>query len=272
MSSGALPDGLAFEPNSLHITGAATPGPSSAFELDGVDVAGSADHVATRAVVAVQLTGKKVPADLAAGTDACGWWFDAVAGSTVTFSVSTARGQPRRMLTGALLAPDRSLVATGKIIGRLGSVAGSRLICPQSGRYYFVASSTDAGPATQLLGTLGLGLPRSGKGLVKSFAPSQTQTIKFGAVPGSTAIVRFTGDARQKLTAKIVSVIDPNGDPVNFPPRVKPTPTGGTLTLPLPVGGTWTIVLGATSTSGASGKFTYSFVVKQLRGAIYTAE
>jgi hypothetical protein len=44
------------------------------------------------------------------------------------------------------------------------------------------------------------------------------------------------------------------------------------LTLPMPVGGTWTVVLGATSQHGTPGKFAYSYVVKQRKGAVYSAE
>jgi hypothetical protein len=276
MSSGALTSGLSFAPNTLHVTGTAMPGPSGAFELDGVDVAGSADHVATRAVVAVELTGKKIPANLAAGVDACGWWFDAVEGSTVTFAVATAKGQPKRALTGAFLAPDRSLVTTGKMVGKLGAVSASRLVCPTSGRYYFVASSDDvAGLATQLVGTATVALPKAGHGLNKTFAPNASTTIELGAVPGSTATVKFAGDKKATLVAKVVSVTDPNGVPVpgvTLATLVKSTPTGGVLTLPLPVGGTWTVVLGATSTTNAPGNLTYSYAIQQIKGAVYSAE
>jgi hypothetical protein len=272
MSSGALTSGLAFAPNSLHVTGTATPGPSSAFELDGVDVAGSSDHVATRAVVAVELTGKKIPASLAAGVDACGWWFDAVEGSTVTFAVATGKKQPKRALTGAFLAPDRSLVTTGKIVGRLGGVSASKLVCPTSGRYYFIASSDAAGgPATQLVGTASVALPKSGKGLDKTFRSSDTTTIEFGAVPGSTATVKFAGDKKATLVAKVVAIFDPTGAQVSPAGLVKATATGGTLTLPLTTGGTWKVVLGATSQNGTPGKLTYSYALKQRKGAVYSS-
>jgi len=272
MTSGALTSGLTFAPNSLHVTGTANAGPSSAFELDGVDVAGSADHVATRAVVAVAMNGKKTPADLAAGTDACGWWFDAVEGSTVTFSVATAKGQPKRALTGALIAPDRNLVTMGKIVGRTGSIAGSRLICPVSGRCYFIASSADAGAATQLAGTLTVTPPRAGKGSFKSFAPTATTTIEVGALAGATLKLTFAGDKKATLVAKIVAVLDPSGVAQPFVPSVKPTATGGVLTMQLATGGTWTVVLGATTTSNANGKLTYSYSLKQPKGATYSAK
>jgi hypothetical protein len=276
MSSGALTSGLSFAPNTLHVTGTATLGPSSAFELDGVDVAGSADHVATRAVVAVELTGKKIPASLAAGVDACGWWFDAVEGSKVSFAVATAKGQPKRALTGALLAPDRSLVTGGKVVGKLGAVAASKFVCPTSGRYYFVASSDDAaGLATQLVGTAIVALPKAGHGLNKTFAPNDTTTIELGAVPGSTATVKFAGDKKATLVAKVVSITDPNGvavPGVTLATLIKSTPTGGVLTLPMPVGGTWTVVLGATSTTNQPGRLSYSYAIKQMKGAVYSAE
>jgi hypothetical protein len=272
MSSGALTPGLALAPNSLHVTGTATAGPSSAFELDGVDVAGSADHVATRAVVAVEITGKKIAADLAAGVDACGWWFDAVEGSIVTFAVATSKGMPKRALTGAFLAPDRSLVATGKFVVRLGGVSASKLVCPTSGRYYFVASTTDTGLATQLLGTATIKLPRAGKGLDKAFKPSATTTIEFGAVPGSTATVKFAGDKKATLIAKVVAVYSPTGAKVSTAGLIKPTATGGTLKMPLDTGGTWTIVIGAASQSGIPGKLSYSYSVAQKKGAAYSAD
>jgi hypothetical protein len=44
------------------------------------------------------------------------------------------------------------------------------------------------------------------------------------------------------------------------------------LTLLLPVGGTWKIVLGATSTTNAPGKLTYSYAIKQKRDGVYSAE
>jgi hypothetical protein len=275
MSSGALPAGLSFAPNSLHVTGTASLGPSTQFSLDGVDVAGSADHVAERAVVAVAMNGKKTPADLALQTDACGWWFDAVEGSTMAFTAATAKGRAKRGLSGTLLAPDRRAVLGGRGGGGTGLIVASKLVCPLSGRYYFVALATDNGPATQLLGTATVKLPKSGKGLNKTFAPSATTTIEFGAVPGSTATVKFAGDKRATLVAKVVSVTDPNGvaiPGVTLATLIKPTPTGGTLTLPLPVGGTWKVVLGATSTTGTPGKLTYSYALKQLKGALYSAE
>jgi len=122
---------------------------------------------------------------------------------------------------------------------------------------------------------LTLTLPKAGKGLVKAFAPNATQTIEIGALAGSTATVKFAGDKRAQLTAKVVSVTDPNGVPVpqvTLATYVKTTATGGTLTFPTPIGGTWTVVFGATSQSGSPGKFTWSYAIKQAKGGVYSAE
>jgi hypothetical protein len=186
--------------------------------------------------------------------------------------VNTAKKNVKRALDGRLLAPDASAVATGKIKDTYGTIRASKLVCPSSGRYYFIADSQDSGAATQLLGTLGVALPKSGKGSSKSFAPTDTTTFQFGAVPGSTATVKFAGDKKAGLVATVVSVLDPTGTPVPFASHVKPTAVGGTMTLPLESGGTWTVVLGATSTTDAPGKYSYSYSIKQKKNSVYVAE
>jgi hypothetical protein len=263
--------GLAFDPNSLRVTGTTTAVPSTTLELDGVDVAGSEDHVATRAVVAHPASGKNVPADLVAGEDACGWWFDAVEGSTVSFTAATAKKRVKRTLDGAVLAPDRSLVLTGKIKAKTGSLAGSGFLCPLSGRYYVIASSTD-GDTTQLLGNVAVVPPKSGKSKIAAFSRGDTTTVEIGALPGATLTLKFAGEKKTTLVAKIVGVTDPTGTPVSSAQFVKASSLGGTLTMPLAIGGTWTFVLGATSTNGTPGKLSYSYTIKQPKGATYSAE
>jgi hypothetical protein len=271
MTSGALPSGLVFDPNSLHVTGVLTAGPSSAFALGGIDVAGSADQVTARGVVAHPSSGQNVVADLVAGEDACGWWFDAALGSKVTFTAATAKGHVKRVLAGIVLAPDRSALAGGKIKTKLGSLTGSGFVCPESGRYYVIASSTD-GDATQLVGNVHVAPPKAGKSKIPAFAPVDSTTIEVGALPGATLTLKFAGQKKTTLVAKVVSVTDPTGTQVPFVASIKTTAIGGTLTLALPVGGTWTIVLGATSTNGLPGKFSYSYAIKQPKGAIYSAD
>jgi len=271
MTSGALPSGLVFDPNSLHVTGVLTAGPSSAFALGGIDVAGSADQVTTRGVVAHPSSGKNVVADLVAGEDACGWWFDAALGSKVSFTAATAKGHVKRVLAGLVLAPDRTAVVSGKIKTKLGSLTGSGFVCPASGRYYVIASTID-GEATQLLGNVHVLPPKSGKSKLPVFAAADTTTVEVGAVPGATLTLKFAGEKKTGLVARVVSVTDPTGTQVPFVASVKTTAIGGTLTLALPVGGTWTVVLGATSTSGVPGKLSYSYAIKQPKGVTYSAD
>jgi hypothetical protein len=272
MTSGELPPGITFDGATLQFTGTTTPVPSTAFELDGKDVSGSTDHAATRAVVALQLDGKRTPAELEAGTDACGWWFDALEGSTVSFSVATVKGREKRNLEAALLAPDRTLVTTGAIRNGRGALSGSRLVCPQSGRCFLVASSGDSGPATQLVATVSTALPRSGKGGATSVSVDDTTTIRFGVLAGSTAIVKFAGDAKARRVARVVAVVSPEGVSFPFAEFVKSTAFGGTLKMHLPFAGTWTVVLGGVSTTGLPGRVSYSYVLRQLKGEVYSAK
>ncbi len=266
---GALPAGLSFAPGTFDVTGTAAAQTSTRFELDGVDVAGSANYVATRGVVAVELNAKNVPASLAAGDDACCWWFDAVKGSAVSFKAATAKGSPKRVLTGAVLAPDRSEVTTATVKPKTGSLSVTKLVCPESGRYYVIAASA-AGEAAQLLGNVAVAAPKGGATKLADFAPSDTTTIEFGALAGATLSLKFAGDKKQSLTARILSVTDPNGTPVNFGAFVTTSGVGGTLAMPLPTGGTWTVVLGATSTTGNPGKFSASYKLKQPKGGVFS--
>ena len=271
MTAGALPEGLAFGPNSLHVTGTAAAQPSVSLELDGVDVAGSADHITTRAVVASATDIPNAPAALAAGDDACGWWFDAVQGSTVSFKAKTAKGQVKRLLTGAVLAPDRSEVTTATVKGKLGGLSVSKLVCPLSGRYYVIAASAD-GEATQLLGSVAVTAPKSGKAKLVDFTQTATTTVEVGALPGAVLTLTMKGDKKQQLTPKVVSVTKPDGTPVVFGQNVVTDGFNATLTMTLPEGGTWTIVVGATSATGNAGKLSYSYKLAQPKGAAYSAD
>jgi hypothetical protein len=268
---GALPDGLAFAPGTFDVTGTAAAQPSVTLELDAVDVAGSADHVATRAVVAVAADVPNAPAALAAGEDACGWWFDAVQGSAVSFKVKTAKGAVKRLLTGAVLAPDRSEVLTATVKGKLGGLSVSKLVCPLSGRYYVVAAS-DAGEATQLLGNVGVKLPKSGKAKLVDFTQTATTEVEVGALPGAVLTLKMKGDKKQQLTPKVVSVTKPDGTPVVFGGNVVTDGFNATLTMTFAEGGTWTVVVGATSATGTPGKLSYSYKIAQPKDVAYSAD
>ena len=61
---------------------------------------------------------------------------------------------------------------------------------------------------------------------------------------------------------------DPSGTAVPFAANVKSAGLGGTLTMDLLTGGTWTVVLGAESQTSNPGKLSWSFAVRQPKGAI----
>ncbi len=271
-SAGALPEGLAFDAGTLHVVGTALPQSSVPLTIEGTDAAGSSDRVATWAVVAVEAQRRSVPATLSAGTDACGWWFDAVAGSRVSFVAVTAPRRPKRALAGVLLAPDRSVLAGGRIVALRGKLAASGFVCPTSGRYCFVASAADSGPATRLLGTAVVVPPKSGAGSFARFDPGTTTSVQFGAAPGTTLVLKFGGDRSRLFGARVVELVDPDGRPIPVAAYVKSGTYGGVLKMRIGVGGTWTIVFGAESKTGKPGALTYSYVLKPKRGAVYSAD
>jgi len=115
-------------------------------------------------------------------------------------------------------------------------------------------------------------LPRSGKGSAQDLLANDQTSVRFGALDGSTVVVKFAGDPKTKLAARVFAVVSPQGYPFEFADHVKSTSFGGTLTMQLPFGGTWTVVLRAVSTNGGSGQVKYSYVVRQKKGSVYAAE
>jgi hypothetical protein len=270
VASGSLPAGLAFAPNTLHATGTTGAAGFTTLGLSGVDVTGDASSFVIRAVVAVAADGKNVGADLEGGASACGWWFDAVAGSTVSINVATTKGREKRTLEPTLLGPDRGELDVA-FKTKLGGFSATKVVCPTSGRYYVIASGPNGG-ATRLLATLATKPPKSGKGAILAFDPDATTTFSVGALPGATLVLKFAGDKKLGLVAKALTATNPAGATVPLASFVKATATGGTLTMPLPLGGTWTFRLGATSATGGFGKLTWSYAVKQPKGVRFSAD
>ena len=169
-----------------------------------------------------------------------------------------------------MLGPDRALV-TGTIKAKTGSLSGSKLVIPVSGRCYVMASSAAGDPA-QLLASVIVVPPKAGKAKLANFGQNDTTTIEIGAQPGAALVLKFLGDKKQGLTAKVTTILDPTGTPIVFANFVKSAGLGGTLTMPLPIGGTWTVVLGATSSTSNPGKLSYGYTIKQPKVATYSAD
>src|SRR5207247_7889138 len=127
-----------------------------------------------------------------------------------------------------------------------GAVSGSKLVVPASGRCYVIASAAD-GDTTQLQANVAVAPPRGAKAKLVDFKQTDTTTIEIGALPGAKLVLKFNGDKKEGLTAKVLSMTDPSGTAVPFAANVKSAGLGGTLTMDLLTGGTWTVVLGAES-------------------------
>ncbi len=271
IGEGALPEGVALVGDSLQLAGAAaTPG-STRLRLDAVDVAGSASTVDVKAVVCVAGAGRAIALDLAAGDAACGYFVDAVVGSTLSASVKTAKKQPKRLLVPTVLLVDGTAAPGGKLKSKVGSAGASGVPCPATGRYFVVFASA-ADDATQLVGGATVAPPKRGKAKLLEFDPRDTLRVEIGALAGARLVFKSSGDAKAGLTARVAGLLDPEGRSVPIAGLVTASKTGFTLSADLPAAGTWTVLLGATATGGEKGKLSYAFSIKQPKGEAYSAD
>jgi hypothetical protein len=271
VNSGALPSGITFDAAAVQFNGTAdTPGPAK-FGMDGIDVAGSADARTTTGVVCVPFTAAATPADLAADESACGWFFDAVAGSKASLSVKTAKGRAKRSLAAVVIGPDGSVVTGGKIRPGTGVASLTSVPCASSGRYYCIVSSA-SGDATQLLATVKLAPPVAAGAKVDLFAPGATQPIDFGALAGAVLTVKGTPDKASGLKVTVQALIDPDGRVLDLPTEMKLVPAGNgfSLTGTLAVSGTWRVIISALP--GGTGRLTWSLKVKEPKGVAFDAD
>jgi hypothetical protein len=267
VSGGSLPAGIATEPGEICFTGAATAAGSTPMTLAGSDVAGSAAEVDTTGVVCVPFG----PAPLAAGASACGFWFDAVQGSTVSVGVTTAKKQPKRPLRVAMVGSDGTTGIPVAAKLRSGKATVSRFVAPSSGRFYLIVASDD-GDATQLVADAGIAAPRSGSGESgpDDFGPGAEFTVEIGALAG--ADLSFTAKPdKSGLQLSVVRLVDPDGAAVTLPAGAVVERKGTVrLKTKLASSGTWKLVLGAKP--GLAGRFSYKFKLKEPKGAAYSAE
>jgi hypothetical protein len=269
--SGGLPPGLAFAPSGFGVSGTAPDAGSTALRLAATDVAGSAADFDGLAVVCGPGAAKASAAGLAPGRSACGWWVDAVQGSTLGFSVKTAPKNAKRTLSVTVLGPDREPVAGGKTKAGLGKAAGSAVPCGTSGRYFVVVSS-EAGDAAQLVGAVTVKPPAGGRGADETFDADETAEVTFGALAGAKLVFKGKGDAKRGLTLRLAGLVDPDGNLVQTTDLVKASGTGFTLTATLPASGTWKVLLAARSDTGEPAKASWTWTVRNPKGAVYVAE
>lgn len=278
IGQGALPHGVAAEGGAaLRFTGTPDSPGSYAFTMTGTDIAGSADTASTTGVACLPL-GQQ--AALAPGASACGFYFDAVKGSTVSLTVATVRQPGKRAAPRALRATildvdGSTVLVEPKTKATRGRVAGGKFVAPSTGRFYFVVSSDDAGAQALLSVKARTVANKGGKGdggpknLVSGGAPFN---VEIGAIGG--AVLTFTAKPERfsGLLIQAAHLLDPAGRQINFADgEVNERPDGSiTFRRTLPISGTWTVVLAAYP--GPQGKFTYAFTVKEPPGAVFSAD
>lgn len=271
VTSGRLPAGIVLLGDGLAFEGAASAVESVRFGIDATEAAGSSAHAEPRGVVCVPSFAGRADCTLPEGDAGCGFWFDAVAGSTVSAAFAPARKQPKRTFGGELLSVDGATpVAGGKRAAKAGkwSVAGA--VLPASGRYYVVAASA-AGPATVLAATVKIAPPRAGKATTPVVGAGARVRVEFGALAGAS--VSFAADPAKKKGARVEleALLDPAGRVVPLSGlKLTTTKTGGLrLSAPLPIGGTWTAVLVVRDADAA---VKWSHKLKQPRKGTYAAD
>lgn len=268
IDEGVLPAGItATGGPDLSFAGTATVAGSTHATIGALDIAGSGLPAAVQAVVC----GPLGTTDLAFGSSACGFYFDAVQGSTVGISVKTVARQPKRALRIAVLDQDGTTALAAKTRGGKGSASVSGFTAPATGRYFCVVASDD-GDATQLVATAKIVADKSGTGDngPNNFVAGKTFAAEVGALAGAQMTFTATPDD-SGLALKAIYLIDPNGTIVTFDADdVVAKGKGLTITHTLNVTGTWQVLLGALP--GPQGHFKYSFKLKQPKDVIYSAD
>lgn len=268
IADGSTPAGITAEGGpALSFTGSATTPGSTPFNFTGSDVAGSGETTSVLGVVCLPLGS----ADLAFGASACGFYVDAVQGSTVSVGVKTVAKQAKRSLRIAMLDMDGTTELSSKSKNGKGSASISGFVAPATGRYYCVVASDD-GAATQLVATAKVVADKSGGGNngPNNFVAGKTFAAEVGALAGAQLSFTATPDG-SGLALKAIYLIDPNGTIVTFDAGdVVAKGKGVSITHTLNVTGTWQVLLGALP--GPQGHFNYSFKLKQPKGVTYSAD
>ncbi len=268
-TEGSFPAGIGFAPGEFRFVGTPAAAGGTYFKLDASDDAGSAATTETIGVVAVPLGGSS---PLGADKSACGFWFDAVKGTSVSIGAKTAKKQPKRALRAVIVGPDGSTTIAAPAKPGNGKASIARFIAPTTGRFFCIVAS-DAGLATEITGTGKLTLPKSGAGNsgASSFVPGDSLPVEIGVVAGASVSFTTKPDKQSGLLTRVLYLVDPDGNVIALPPGEFTESNGAvSFTRTFATSGTWTVMLGAKL--GPSGKFTYSYKVKQPKGGVYSEE
>src|SRR5262249_9151681 len=137
IDQGVLPHGTSVAPGELRLVGSADSPGSYPFQMTATDLAGSASTLPTTGVVCVPFG----TTPLALGSAACGYWFDAVQGSTASFSINTEAKQPKRSLRVVVLDTDGTTVLPVNVRLAKGKASISGFTAPSTGRFYVIVAS-----------------------------------------------------------------------------------------------------------------------------------
>jgi hypothetical protein len=259
LDSGAPPPGVAFDAATFRLSATTAAPGSSRASFSVVDVAGSSASRDLTIVACAHLVGARTPVDLAADDAACGFYVDAVKGSALSFSGSTAKGSVKRTLRAAVVGADGADVAGAALKGGLGHASATKVVAPLSGRYFFVMASA-AGDVAHLIGSSTSRPPTKGKGPAADLALGSGVDVAVGALGGAKLVLKATRVGKSGLNVVVASLVGPDGVPRPIDGLVTTKGTTVTLTAVLPTSGTWTVRLQNQGVS--SGRFSYSFTVK----------
>jgi hypothetical protein len=264
---GQIPTGLDLSAD-FHIQGTTNAAGGGRLSFVATDVAGSSATVDTTLVSCARLDGGKMAIDLGAGDAAGGFYFDAVAGTAINVTLTTAKKRAPRDLTVLVVGPDGRAVEGGTVKVTRGKALLKDVLLPDSGRYFFVFSSRDGGPATQLAAAIRTVLPKKGSGSAL-YDFGDAVTLDFGALDGTQ--LTLTGKTTLGMNLRVAFLIRPDGTVY---------PAAGVLeiqrngrfkfTMRLDQSGTWTLVLG--HKPGPVGEVAYTYAFKHARGAGYSID
>jgi hypothetical protein len=264
VDEGTLPEGLEVGTvPRLAFTGTPTNPGSTPLKLVATDVAASTATADVTTVVCVPsgTTG------LALGAAACGFYVDALQGSTVAVTVVTQKKQPSRLLRALVLDSDGfTPVEGGKLKVGKGKASLTGFVAPHTGRFYFVVASGE-GDATRLTGTTKVALPKTvAGGSDGTVSPGDAPVVvSFSALEGATLTFTVKPD-KSGAQWDATYIISPNDEYVALDDADLKFKGGGfSFTRTLDVSGDWRVLVVAKP--GASGTFTSTAKLKQPKGA-----
>ncbi|MCE9634248.1 MAG: hypothetical protein K8T90_00960 [Planctomycetes bacterium] len=265
--AGTIPEGLTLTPD-FHITGVTTQVGGGDLSFTATDVAGSTTDVATTLVVCDKHPGGRLALDLGAGSSAAGFYFDAVAGSSASIDLATAKKRAARDFQVLLVGPDGAAVGGGLVKVKRGKASLKNVPLALSGRYFLVLKGTDQAVASQLLGGLKVVLPTKGSES-NVFDFGEKLEFSFGALNGAQLTIQGTTTLGMQM--RVDSLTRPDGTVV-APDAVTIQQAKGKfkITVTLDQSGTWDVVLAPQLGPVGAAKFTYT--IKQPKNVAYSVD